>query len=1457
MLQAIRVFVSSTFRDMHAERDYLNRFVFPRLRHLCEHRGVDFVAVDLRWGITREESEQHLAVDLCLREIERCRPFFLALIGDRYGWVPPPDHIAADAFERVRAHLVPADQTLLDQYYRVDRHLERPAARLNREADALDLATPRLVRLLQHVAGPDTGKSVTELEIERALAVDERAPAPRAFFYLREGAVHEDRRFPAEMVRVFRETDPAARTRLERLKRRLRHPATPGRACGYVTRYAGLRIDPIYLPPDLSPAERESLADGVVQPGEWQHLSAPLRAALQRHGTIALDGLEAWGERVVEDLVGAVDTLLAEQPVRLSARDETREPHERFIRERTRLFVGRADVLEHVLDFVGARDDDATLVVWGVAGSGKSTLLAQCVRRCREQHDHALVLPHFIGAAPGTTRLVGSLTSLCLALTAHLASDLRVASDPLELEGQLLSLLEQAGARGPVVLFIDALNQLDPSDGSHELRWLPARVPRGVRLVVSTLPGTCLERLRNRVPSHRHVELPALARDERDELVTRVLAQRGKRLSEPHRRLLLDVEARPDASLPLYLVVTLEELSLFGDFDGLERRIRALPEGLPALFDQVLERLELDHGRHATEHVLTRIAASRAGLLESEILDVLGSSQLATTPLWWSRLRLALDFYLQRVDSERERGTTDFFHEQLRTAVYRRYLTMESAQHAPSTTAQAVHRELADYFIVRARTGDTWQPNAARPLGELTYHLALGARLQALAKVLSEPAFLEAKLEAHPPAMLIEDFDRLLSHRDAPSAALDLKGLSWLRDAVRLAAHVLLGDPSQLRSQLWARLLPRRSPMTDTVRAELIDTATRPWLLAYATDLTPVGGTLRGTLAGMNCVNGVVTSPDDEIALCHDDDNVLWHWHLRTGTVWRQIELDRDQWIFESTRHPDKPIAYVGKQEGGVIEVDMEAAALTRTLPTPPDLEALCVTPDGTYLLTAHKLGKVACLSLSDTAVSHELDVGWDDVAALVAIDAHRVLVGVGSRVEEWDLTTETKIGTRHEHGSNVEVLALSADRRVLATGLADGSVELTNLSTGCPTRLRPETEVGERSAVKGLAFTPKGEQLLAAGPGNDLHVWDTATGELRLTLRGHSMGVYAVAAFADGQRAASVSKDGTLRIWDLAGEATLTPDVRHTAAIAALAVGPGFIVSGSREFCAWDLTSGRLHRRWPAHDGETIQRGWVGALAVTADGKRIVSAGSDGSYRTWDCASGERMASRRGSWGTHDHYALSPDGALVASHCSSGQLHQLEVRRTSSGRRIWRVDLGHPVSAIAIAPNRRQIAVADLDGGFDVVDVATGKVLWSHAVQSEDTSNYIESLCIGSSGRHAVLGFKHGQVAVWDLEGRRLLVTHALHTDRVRAVAISPDERLACSASWDRALKVWRLPSAEPVATFCSDDFWSACAFADDGVIVAGDQQGCVHFLRLQEPKLEVRERVLVRPRFPEGRGC
>uniref|UniRef100_A0A3Q1AT66 TROVE domain-containing protein n=1 Tax=Amphiprion ocellaris TaxID=80972 RepID=A0A3Q1AT66_AMPOC len=87
--RGVRVFISSTFRDMHSERDVLVRSVFPELRRRAAQHRLHLQEVELRWGVTEEESER--AAQLCLSEVCRSQ-MLVGILGERYGMAPPkPD----------------------------------------------------------------------------------------------------------------------------------------------------------------------------------------------------------------------------------------------------------------------------------------------------------------------------------------------------------------------------------------------------------------------------------------------------------------------------------------------------------------------------------------------------------------------------------------------------------------------------------------------------------------------------------------------------------------------------------------------------------------------------------------------------------------------------------------------------------------------------------------------------------------------------------------------------------------------------------------------------------------------------------------------------------------------------------------------------------------------------------------------------------------------------------------------------------------------------------------------------------------------------------------------------------------------------------------------------------------------------------------------------------------------
>jgi tetratricopeptide (TPR) repeat protein len=173
----IRVFISSTFRDMQAEREELVKRVFPQIRKLCESRGVTWGEVDLSWGIPDEEKAEGKVLPICLAEIHRCRPYFIGILGERYGWLP---------------HEIP--QALID---------EQPWLAESRE------------------------RSVTELEILHGV-INNREMADHAFFYFRDPAYLEH--LPAGAnPEDFRSENASAAVRLRDLKERIRASGLPVR----------------------------------------------------------------------------------------------------------------------------------------------------------------------------------------------------------------------------------------------------------------------------------------------------------------------------------------------------------------------------------------------------------------------------------------------------------------------------------------------------------------------------------------------------------------------------------------------------------------------------------------------------------------------------------------------------------------------------------------------------------------------------------------------------------------------------------------------------------------------------------------------------------------------------------------------------------------------------------------------------------------------------------------------------------------------------------------------------------------------------------------------------------------------------------------------------------------------------------------------------------------------------
>ncbi|HCU37660.1 MAG TPA: hypothetical protein DGT21_20165 [Armatimonadetes bacterium] len=679
----VRVFISSTFRDMQAERDYLVKVVFPRLRQRLEPHRIHFIDIDLRWGVTREQSDNDLALELCLQQIDECRPeagdlrpFFIGMLGERYGYVP----------ETVRT------ETL----QRYDWIPDYP------------------------------GHSITALEIIHGVLLNPPMHG-QSFFYFRDPAFMADVPIPIRETILDAESVKAAEKQ-EALKQRVLDSDIPCME-NYPCEYAGLRLNWRLLEAHLDEGRRAELeafaADGVINTDEWDRVPAAMQRDMPKLVTVMLDGLEEFGRQVEDDLwQGIADQYpeILQEPAEaeLDTPAVERDAHERFAESRLRIYVGRGDIHTRLCEYL---DGDARepLFLSGPSGSGKSAILARLAAEYPGARPEAFVLPHFIGATASSTSVPSMLRRLCRELQERFELSGEIPGNDTELAGTFRAFLGMAPETERIAIIIDALDQLDARDREMGLHWLPDEFPANIKLVVSCLddPGgsALLEELTKR--GHLRVQVEPLTDADCEAIIDRVPALSAKALDAEQRRMLLE---NPATRNPLYLQVALEELRGFGSFELLDDRIEQFrsAEDVEALFGQVLERVELDLGSALTEGLACLLAASRAGLSEAELTDMLTDTASAED---MQVVLQQLRPYLQR------RGELiDFYHLALQRAIVGRYWAWAGD---PSW-----HLCLADYFD----TGHV----GPRMLAELPWQLAEAGGWRRLYDLLADVEFFNA-----------------------------------------------------------------------------------------------------------------------------------------------------------------------------------------------------------------------------------------------------------------------------------------------------------------------------------------------------------------------------------------------------------------------------------------------------------------------------------------------------------------------------------------------------------------------------------------------------------------------------------------------------------------------------------------------------------------------------------------
>jgi WD40 repeat protein/serine/threonine protein kinase len=355
---------------------------------------------------------------------------------------------------------------------------------------------------------------------------------------------------------------------------------------------------------------------------------------------------------------------------------------------------------------------------------------------------------------------------------------------------------------------------------------------------------------------------------------------------------------------------------------------------------------------------------------------------------------------------------------------------------------------------------------------------------------------------------------------------------------------------------------------------------------------------------------------------------------------------------------------------------------------------------------------------------------------------------------------------------------------------------------------------IRDRTAVNGVAFSPDGERLAAAGGDGAVKIWNSRTGKEVQAFKAHTDSVVSVAFHPDGMHVASAGTDRKVKVWDwTTGQEVFSGPcdaLRPFGAAYTVAFGPPDgqqLAAGSDGTVrVWDWKGRQLLHTFPGHENHSIP------VAFSRDGRRLVTGGAfQEGQRLWDPNTGQLLRTIDTHREPVSALAFSPDGGRVASASFD---KSVKLWDTTTGGLLRTLSHTGKVLGVAFSPDGRRLASGGDDKTVRVWDATTGR----EVLGLRGHTDMCACVAFSPDGRRLASASADGTIRFWDAtplrgdEGQETL-TFTGHGVEIRSVAFSPDGQTIASAGLGPPVKVWNATTgrltvgfnAHTVGIFCS----------------------------------------------------